>query len=127
MKHILLTTILVLGTLIGFSQSGSTTPAVTENQTSDRDLPNGVQSGGSFSRNQVRMYPNPTNGGITIEGFVVNNTSRYTICDATGRTVASGTLTTETHTLDVSYLLNGMYFVTFKGGHETVVLRLVKQ
>src|SRR5688572_5726343 len=70
MKNIVCTLIWITSAFAGFSQS-TQTPGSQPDETR-QDLPNGVQNGGTFSRNTIKMYPNPTSGGITIEGFVVN-------------------------------------------------------
>jgi hypothetical protein len=125
MKKMFLTTLLVIGGLAAYAQPAQTAPA-SEKVSQQRDLPNSVQSGTS-DRKQIKMFPNPTSGGITIEGFVVNFSTSYVISDATGRQVMSGSISADNNKIDVSSLLNGMYFVAFKSEHETVVLRLVKQ
>lgn len=127
MKKIFLTAIMAISVVAGFSQStqpaqGSRTPMA------EKDLPNSVERANTIERNNfIKMYPNPSSGSITIEGFVVNARSRYTLRDATGKIILSGTVPEGNQTLDVSSLLNGMYFITFTGDHETVTLRLVKQ
>jgi hypothetical protein len=129
MKKMFLTAIMAICVMAGFSQSaqpaqGSKTASSEKNE---RDLPNGLDRANALERNIVKAYPNPSSGSITIEGFVVNARSKYQLRDATGRTVASGTITAENATLDISHLLNGMYFLTFTGEHESVTIRLVKQ
>jgi hypothetical protein len=116
--------VLLLLVNAGYAQLPDAGGKVKEN---DRDIPNSVENTEHKTGGVVKIYPNPAGGSITIEGFVVNARSAYKICDATGRIVLRGKLSPENYKLDVGLLLAGMYFVSFTGEHETMVVRLVKE
>ena len=104
MKKMLFTLLLAGGTVMGHTQAQTTGNPVNEDESSLRDAPNEVQHIGSQTRHMVKMFPNPTAGSITIEGFVVNHSFSYTICDVTGRMVLNGKLTPEMHRANASKL-----------------------
>ncbi|MBQ6083469.1 MAG: T9SS type A sorting domain-containing protein, partial [Bacteroidales bacterium] len=65
-----------------------------------------------------KVYPNPTNGVITIEigdNETFQKTSlqatEYTITNICGQIVMKGTISSETRQIDISNLENGMYFI----------------
>lgn len=72
------------------------------------------------------VYPNPTNGGITIkigDNVTFQETSLHTaiefeITNICGQTLMQGTISSENQLIDISNLENGMYFI--KIGDETV-------
>ncbi|RMA64689.1 M36 family metallopeptidase [Ulvibacter antarcticus] len=80
-----------------------------------------------FNQN-VSLYPNPTNGQITMV-----NTSNYvirsaTITDVNGRTVQILNVDDATQTsFSIASLAQGMYFVKIEADDATIVKRIVKQ
>ena len=63
------------------------------------------------------LYPNPTNGTLTIEG--VTGYLQMYIHDLVGREVMTYSLTPSKKTIDVSDLPSGMYVVTLQGEDKT--------
>ena len=59
------------------------------------------------------IYPNPTHGVLTIHHseFSIHH-SEFRITNLMGQTVMTGSLTAETQQIDVSGLLQGMYFIS---------------
>ena len=58
------------------------------------------------SGNAFTVYPNPTNGVLTIHH------SEFQIANLMGQTVLSGNINAENQQIDVSSLPQGMYFIT---------------
>jgi hypothetical protein len=58
----------------------------------------------------VKVYPNPTNSFITIEG-VSNNVTPYSIINVFGQQVLSGFITSGTIHIDLSELVPNIYFL----------------
>lgn len=72
-----------------------------------------------FTRNLISIFPNPSNGIITIN---TENTLNITICDITGKVVFSKNNVTNNETINLSNLQNGVYLakmVTETGVEET--------
>ena len=63
------------------------------------------------------LYPNPTNGNLTVEG-VTEHLQMY-VHDLVGREVMTYSLTPSNKTIDVSDLPSGMYVVTLQGEDKT--------
>jgi hypothetical protein len=84
---------------------------------------------------ELRVYPNPNTGQLTIEGVKANNDLPIQIFNVVGQDVGTGSARPDnkggqtppqqdgTITIDVSHLANGMYFL--KIGNKTV--RFVKE
>ncbi len=72
------------------------------------------------------VYPNPTNGGITIkigDNVTFQETSLHTaiefeITNICGQTLMQGTISSENQLIDISNLENGMYFL--KIGYDSI-------
>jgi hypothetical protein len=60
---------------------------------------------------KISLYPNPTNGLITIDLGDDNNTSNCTITSIAGKIVAQETTTQNKLTVDLSAQSNGVYFL----------------
>lgn len=74
------------------------------------------------SRNEMMIYPNPSQGIFNIISFK-HNINAYAILDALGKTLISGDTEDKRMSIELSFLDNGMYF--FKSGHR--VYKLIKQ
>ncbi len=80
---------------------------------------------------QMRIYPNPTTGPVTVDLGALSNTALVSVMDVTGRVVTSAVRPAQLGassraTLDLSGEPEGLYFVrVLDQGHE-VVRRLVK-
>lgn len=74
----------------------------------------------------VKLFPNPTNGVLTIENKSDNNITgkKYQIYATDGRAVAQGNLTGESNTISVAALTQGIYFIRIG---EMNLIRFAKQ
>ncbi len=70
--------------------------------------------------NQFNVYPNPTDGVITISGFPMGE---YRIGNMMGQIVLIGNITAENQQIDVSVLPEGLYFITFAGETRKFVVK----
>jgi hypothetical protein len=68
-------------------------------------------------QSDVSIYPNPNNGSFTIVMADVGQTCKVDIIDVQGRTVYSGSVTTDR--IEVTHLAAGMYIarISMKGAH----------
>ena len=57
----------------------------------------------------IYVYPNPAQNYITIEGLTTN--TNYQIIDISGKIILSGKILNDSKQLDVSTLINGIYFL----------------
>ncbi|MBX3328313.1 MAG: T9SS type A sorting domain-containing protein [Nitrospira sp.] len=76
---------------------------------------------------ELRVYPNPSNGAFTIE---LNNgglQKTLELFDLTGRKVLSNTTSNDKINLDVSELQNGIYFLNVKSNTGVETVKIVKQ
>ena len=67
----------------------------------------------SYTRVDFSLYPNPTEGKLTVEG--VTGYLQMYVHDLVGREVMTYSLTPSKKTIDVSSLPSGMYVVTLQG------------
>ena len=89
------------------------------------DLHNGIEEGGpSTGSVTFTIYPNPTNGVLTIQhsSFRIQN-SAFRITNLIGQTIQTGSLTAENQQIDVSDLPQGMYFITVGDATRKFVVR----
>jgi hypothetical protein len=63
------------------------------------------------------VYPNPTNDVLFVEtqNFASLPDQTYRITNLVGQTVLSGSISAETHQIDIKKLPSGMYFITVGG------------
>ncbi|MFN3938970.1 MAG: T9SS type A sorting domain-containing protein, partial [Chitinophagales bacterium] len=80
------------------------------------------------SNTELSVYPNPTSGIIAIEGVNFSGETRVNVTDVTGQTVYQNTLTNNSQVIDLSYLANGLYFMSISNGvkREVINLSIVK-
>ena len=82
---------------------------------------NGIEEDGPLTGSgPFTIYPNPTEGVITISGFPMGE---YRIGNMMGQTVQTGNLNAENQQIDVSGLPEGLYFITFAGETRKFVVR----
>ena len=86
---------------------------------------NGIEEDGpSTGSGTFTVYPNPTDGVLTIQHSAFNiPNSEFRITNLMGQTVLTGSLNAETQQIDVSDLPQGMYFITFAGETRKFVVR----
>lgn len=63
------------------------------------------------SEESFTIYPNPAGDQITIKGNLSINGSAYSITDQSGKMVLKGKLINQNGTIDISSLVNGIYFL----------------
>ena len=95
------------------------------------DLHNGIEedgpstpSTGSGTAGAFTIYPNPTNGVLTIQHSSFNiHHSAFRITNLMGQTILTGSLNAETLQIDVSGLPQGMYFISIGDMTQKFVVR----
>jgi hypothetical protein len=86
---------------------------------------NGIEEDGpSTGFGTLTVYPNPTNGVLTIHhsSFRIHH-SAFRITNLMGQTVQTGNLNAETQQIDVSGLPQGMYFISVGDLTQKFVVR----
>ncbi len=82
--------------------------------------------GESSKSGEVRVFPNPSSGEIQLQLPSELVGSEYYINDLAGRLILSGKVLNSTTRIDISYLVNGFYFLNISGSsHQSV--KLIKQ
>ena len=90
------------------------------------------EDGPSTGSGTFAVYPNPTNGILTIHhsSLTTSNASHFSIqhsefiiTNLMGQTVLSGNINADNQQIDVSSLPQGMYFITFVGETQKFVVR----
>jgi len=71
----------------------------------------------------LTLYPNPTDGLITISGITSQTT--YALVDVTGKTLSSSTILNSNTKIDLSNLPNGIYFVRLEAAENRFVQKIV--
>lgn len=80
----------------------------------------------ALDQNSIKMSvtPNPANDGfIQIATDLASGT--VTILDAMGRTVETKTISSDSNTIDVSSLKNGIYYISLTNGNEKSAVRKI--
>jgi hypothetical protein len=79
-----------------------------------------------FTSSDFIMYPNPTQGLITIVGDLIQSTTFVQLYDVTGQLIFSKNFEgTSSITIDVSEFSNGIYFTQIKNGNTTYCRQLI--
>lgn len=76
----------------------------------------------------VQLYPNPTNDKITLN-FNKGTEADFSVFDLLGKLVIyqSNVLISQSHTIDVSKLNNGVYFVRINSDAGTITKKVIKK
>lgn len=73
-----------------------------------------------------KIYPNPTDGIIVVETQCIaslqNGQTEYRITNLMGQTLMTGRITEEVQKIDVSVLQAGIYFITFVGETQKIII-----
>jgi hypothetical protein len=85
---------------------------------------NNITSVENNAVNNVRLYPNPANDFVFIEGL--ENNSLLNVFDINGKLIFSTVVNSDKQTLDVSNYIQGIYFVTFSNANNTQTIKLIK-
>ena len=75
----------------------------------------------------VSLFPNPTNGVVTVDLADIKGRTELTLSDATGRVVLTTVTSNERIVLDASTLPNGIYLMTLRNANEVMSTRLSVQ
>jgi hypothetical protein len=144
-------TVVVEGGAGGFSYSWNTTPPQTTNTATNLafgpytvtvtdannctanftvTVPNFTALKENVASNSVSVYPNPTNGIITvkIDNLQLNNAT-IKVINLNGQTVYANTLRTfanGTSSIDLSNQANGVYFVQIVSEKQVITKRIIK-
>jgi len=77
---------------------------------------------GALSANQIKIYPNPSNGKVSIE--LGSQVANLVVINQSGQVVAQIENAQGFNTLDLSNLAKGVYFVRFESNNNTIVKKL---
>ncbi|MGB1308885.1 MAG: M4 family metallopeptidase [Oceanihabitans sp.] len=80
-------------------------------------------------KNNVRVYPNPSNGLFTLEKTNAINLSQAQIHDINGRFIKTIDLSTMLNkkNIDISNLASGIYFMSVSSADTKTVIKLIKE
>jgi len=76
---------------------------------------------------ELNLYPNPNNGILNIEMEIFNEEPEIQIKNTLGEMLLSEKIKTNTSHIDLSNLLNGIYFVSLKQSSGIKTLKIVKE
>ncbi len=110
------------------TKNGIYAVAITHNECSDTsDCYSVVKASVKYNKykQQILIYPSPTNGVFTIESKDVK-ISRVYVFDAQGKELLDKTVRNNISTMDISSFVNGVYFVKIKSNRTTVIKKVVK-
>tara|TARA_B100000809_G_C15022886_1_gene489101 strand:+ start:80 stop:1156 length:1077 start_codon:yes stop_codon:yes gene_type:complete len=86
-------------------------------------LPITVGVSSNIQKNYFSVFPNPSNGLITIKSS--NSNSSYTIFSSVGEIVFMDFLNEMNNTIDLSTLKNGVYFIRLKQENNSSIQKIV--
>lgn len=78
-----------------------------------------------ISNMNATVYPNPVNNNLTIEND--REIESISISNMQGLTIAKDTPYTKSHTIDMSSLPSGLYFVIIKSNNQTLTTKVIKE
>lgn len=76
-------------------------------------------------KNNISIFPNPTNNTFTIKGQAAN--SLLTLLNVAGKIMLTKQLSAKEENIDISNLANGIYFANITGQMSPIVIKIVKQ
>jgi len=76
-------------------------------------------------QNDIKIYPNPTNGLINIEIDMKNINANVIITDANGKQVYLDKINTNKKTIDLRNQTKGIYFIKIKFDEKTINSRII--
>ena len=83
-----------------------------------------ILSNETFTTSQIKMYPNPSTGIVTIDSKDVVDS--IAVINVLGQTVMSKEINSASFTLDISDLNAGQYFIQLNSNNNKVVKKLFK-
>jgi len=79
----------------------------------------------SINENSINLYPNPTNGLVTLEVSSEKIGKSYSILDFSGRIIREGKISSAQEQIDLQGVARGVYYLSMENG--SAVIKLVKQ
>jgi hypothetical protein len=76
---------------------------------------------------QLSIYPNPTNGIITIETTAKLAQSHLSIISLDGKELLTQDITKQLSIIDISTLSNGIYFARFTNNKKIEMRKIIKE
>lgn len=77
--------------------------------------------------NNVKVYPNPTKGMVTLQFEKTVKTGFYRLSDFSGKLLSDGIITNSIVTLDLTRYENGVYLLTLTLDGQTDTWKIIKQ
>jgi hypothetical protein len=77
---------------------------------------------------QISIYPNPSNGSITIEYPFTGNTgeeANISIIDITGKEVYACKITGYINIIELPNVFEGLYFIKLENGTQTDIQKII--
>ncbi|MBC7413210.1 MAG: T9SS type A sorting domain-containing protein [Bacteroidia bacterium] len=75
--------------------------------------------------NNVQLFPNPTNGSVTINLNELKGTNTLTLYNEMGSEIAHWSTTQPTHTINLSNYTNGVYAVKITTENNTIIVKKI--
>ena len=75
--------------------------------------------------NDFNLYPNPSNGIVTIEFKDLHSVNNFAILDITGKVILNKKIYSNKETFDLSFLSKGIYIIQISDIKSTSANRLV--
>jgi hypothetical protein len=76
----------------------------------------------SLSQGEIKLYPNPFKNNITIISRGIGNIKEpYRILNAYGQEIKRGVLTTNTETINLDGMNDGVYFIEYKKQSHKII------
>ncbi len=69
----------------------------------------------------ILIYPNPADDFITIEAYKSTQNLQYTVSNLSGKILLQGILAKAINTIDISFLIPGIYFVDVNGSKHKII------
>lgn len=85
---------------------------------------------GRLAKDELKVFPNPTQGNIDIQMLSNKNIDRIVVRNIQGQELLIANFNTQNnieHSLDLSNMPAGVYFVQIQAGRETGVVRVIKR
>lgn len=82
-----------------------------------------------YSENKMHIYPNPSNGVITVEVVAGIYSDNFKVVDISGRTILDGSISFNSRAanIDISMLEIGLYFFILSNNNEVITSPFVKK
>jgi hypothetical protein len=75
----------------------------------------------------IKLYPNPVEDMLTLEGLNANTKTTLSIVDVQGRVLAKATTTNSVYTWNIKQLPAGNYYVRIEAGKKVETMKFVKE